>query len=136
MTDGGDSKTGPFTPSQLIWLAVNLRHLAVSLAADPENPTKLAPVDADVIRASAEKLTAAVTALMKLSDWQVVAKHLLAALRAIEALEARVPLDDTPRRVFARQRASAAGRGSGAARNEKAEFRMARTCGQTRPSAT
>jgi hypothetical protein len=39
----------------------------------------------------------------------------------MEALEARVPRDDTQRRVFARQRASAAGRGSGTARNSKAD---------------
>ena len=72
-------------------------------------------------RWSAEKLTTAVSALLKLSDGEVADKHILTVLQAMEALEARAPLDETPRRVFARQRASAAGRGSGAARNKKAD---------------
>ena len=122
MTDGGELNTGFLTPSWHIWWAVTRHRLSALLAADSENPNKLAPLDADVARASAEKLTTAVSALLKLSDGEVADKHILTVLQAMEALEARAPLDETPRRVFARQRASAAGRGSGAARNKKADL--------------
>ncbi len=116
MTNGEANKKAPFTPTQLVWLAVNLRRLAVSLAADPENPHKIADVDAQPAHAAADKLTNAVTNLMSSPDGKAIAEHLLGALNAMEVLEARVPLDDTQQRVFARQRASAAGRRSGTAR--------------------